>query len=174
MRGTFPYEWCSNVWKSIFAQFWIVGILITTTTAAHAQEQWRSAAPNPPVTMSTPQMISTLQEWRANANTAHFIIRFDSPVSSEVRSDLDAASEDIVGLYAVFQSDVSLYEAAAVATQQQALVRDRLETVNALVVELPVSEIQPLTLASAVQWLEPPNRTLHERRGLASARGDRT
>ena len=58
--------------------------------------------------------------------------------------------------YVVFHRDVPLAAAAVpICRQHGATVRSRLRTVNALVVELPWTQIPPLAEEDAVQWIEP-------------------
>ncbi|MCA9293498.1 MAG: S8 family serine peptidase [Phycisphaerales bacterium] len=64
-------------------------------------------------------------------------------------------SEKIIGAYMVFHQDVDLGEGAKIAELEGATVRDQLESINGLVVELPVSSVMALALHDEVQWLEP-------------------
>ncbi|MBP7747203.1 MAG: S8 family serine peptidase, partial [Phycisphaerae bacterium] len=67
-----------------------------------------------------------------------------------------ADSDPIVGAYVVFHADVSLATGIARAEELGATVRDALDTVNALVIELPQSAIAQLVADDTVQWVEPP------------------
>lgn len=63
--------------------------------------------------------------------------------------------EKIIGAYMVFHKDVDLKEGEAIAALEGAVVRDRLESINGLVVEMPYSSVTALALHDEVQWLEP-------------------
>lgn len=68
-----------------------------------------------------------------------------------------SSDSSIVGAYIVFHSDVKLFpDAIALAQQHGATVRDELESVNGLVIELPFENIPALADEDAVQWIEPP------------------
>ena len=64
--------------------------------------------------------------------------------------------DTIVGAYVLFHRDVSLADATLLALAYGAVVRDELESINCLVIELPFSRIGPLADLDAVQWIEPP------------------
>ena len=66
------------------------------------------------------------------------------------------APEPVVGAYVLFHRDVDLLTASFLAMTYGAVVRDELESINALVIELPVSRIPELANDDAVQWIEPP------------------
>ncbi len=66
------------------------------------------------------------------------------------------APEPVVGAYVLFHRDVDLLTASFLAMTYGAVVRDELESINALVIELPVSRIPELADDDAVQWIEPP------------------
>lgn len=77
-------------------------------------------------------------------------------VVQEVPEDKSSDSS-IVGAYIVFHPDVKLFpDAIALAQQHGATVRDQLESVNGLVIELPFGNIPALADEDAVQWIEPP------------------
>jgi hypothetical protein len=62
----------------------------------------------------------------------------------------------IIGAYVMFHRDVDLdQEAPPVMGLYGAAVRDVLETVNALVVELPLTVVHDLATEDEVQWIEP-------------------
>lgn len=71
-------------------------------------------------------------------------------------TDSKADADPVVGTYVVFHQDVALAEGVALARVYGATVRDAVESVNALVVELPFSLVKPLALEDAVQYIEPP------------------
>ncbi len=66
------------------------------------------------------------------------------------------APEPVVGAYVLFHRDVDLLNASFLAMTYGAVVRDELESINGLVIELPVSRIPELANDDAVQWIEPP------------------
>ncbi len=70
-----------------------------------------------------------------------------------------AAEQDnpTVAAYVMFHGDVQLEgEADLLAARHGARVRDYLETINALVIELPYDQVRTLAACDEVQWLEPP------------------
>ena len=63
----------------------------------------------------------------------------------------------VVGLYVLFHADVALLTEAAAAVQRHgATIRDELESINGLVIELPLSKVSALADEDVVQWLEWP------------------
>ncbi len=66
------------------------------------------------------------------------------------------APEPVVGAYVLFHGDVNLMTASILAMTYGAVVRDELESINGLVVELPVSRIAAFADDDTVQWIEPP------------------
>ncbi|MBI4717751.1 MAG: S8 family serine peptidase [Planctomycetes bacterium] len=63
----------------------------------------------------------------------------------------------LVGLYVVFHRDVPLaHDARALVEARGGVVLSSLESVNTLVVTLPVANVQTLANDDAVQWIEPP------------------
>ena len=61
-----------------------------------------------------------------------------------------------VGVYILFHADVPLAEGVQVAERHGAEVRDTLESINGLVIELPESGITALGDEDVVQWIEWP------------------
>lgn len=86
---------------------------------------------------------------------------------------LNDQPDPMIGVYAVFHDDVSLADARAVAALHGAQVRDSLESINALVLELPESHLTELVTDEDVQWVEPPlprmSGTNAENRALTQA-----
>ena len=77
------------------------------------------------------------------------------PAWSKVGAESDGTP--IVGVYLVFHRDVDLTGAGvALAESYGANVRSVLESVQALVIELPADVIPILAEEDAVQWIEPP------------------
>ncbi len=68
----------------------------------------------------------------------------------------DVAGDRLVGAYVMFHRDVPLADGVALAESFGATVRDTLESVNSLVIELPEDTIPLLAEVPEVQWLEPP------------------
>ena len=67
------------------------------------------------------------------------------------------AAETIVALYVLFHPDVPLAtKAVKTAERHGAIVRDTLESVNGLVVELPLSNLNAFADEDIVQWIEWP------------------
>ena len=61
----------------------------------------------------------------------------------------------IIGTYIAFHRDIDLYdEAIPLLSLYDVVVRDALESVNALVVELPMDVIYDLATEDAIQWIE--------------------
>jgi len=64
---------------------------------------------------------------------------------------------EIVAVYVLFHADVDLFAEAADAVRGHgAVIRDTLESINGLVIELPLANINPLADEDAVQWIEWP------------------
>ena len=61
-----------------------------------------------------------------------------------------------VAAYVLFHPDVPLSEGIALCQQQGAVVRSTLESINGLVIELPLDNIATLADADGVEWIEPP------------------
>ncbi|HKQ47142.1 MAG TPA: S8 family serine peptidase [Phycisphaerae bacterium] len=80
----------------------------------------------------------------------------DYAVASPADADGARKPEDIVAIYAVFHPDVTMNDAVAFAGQQGAVVKAELFTINALVLELPLAQVDALADLDAVQWVEPP------------------
>ncbi len=67
------------------------------------------------------------------------------------------AAETMVGLYVLFHGDVSLFSDGIGAVQRYgAEVRDELEAINGLVIEMPLANVEALAAEDAVQWIEFP------------------
>jgi hypothetical protein len=65
--------------------------------------------------------------------------------------------DPMVGVYIKFHKDVLLDpDAARIVHQFGAAIRSRLAPINSLVIELPYSQIKPLSDQDAVEWIEPP------------------
>ena len=63
----------------------------------------------------------------------------------------------IVGAYVLFHRDVALSPRGVnTARKHEAVVRSLLESINGLVIELPLDNIPALADEDAVQWIEPP------------------
>ena len=67
-----------------------------------------------------------------------------------------ADAQPVIGAYLQLHPDVSLDDAAALVTMYGGVIRDRLNTINALVIELPYDRVVPLAMEDSVQWIEPP------------------
>lgn len=64
--------------------------------------------------------------------------------------------EPVFGAYVTFHQDVDLNtEAAALAARYGAVVRSVLAPINALVIEIPRSQVKPFAAEDAVMWVEP-------------------
>ncbi len=71
--------------------------------------------------------------------------------------NLDAAGNRTVGVYVLFHPDVPLLtDAVNIAEWHGALIRDELQSVNGLVIELPIANINELADEDGVQWIEWP------------------
>ena len=69
---------------------------------------------------------------------------------------LNDRPDPLIAAYVVFHKDVSLDDGRAIAALHGAVVRDSLESIDALVVELPESRLAELIADDDVQWVEPP------------------
>lgn len=88
------------------------------------------------------------------AKLAPLLVAGETPEWAVVNRGL--GEPPVIGAYVVFHRDVELEsEAVPVMGLYDANVRDRLETVNALVVELPLEVVYDLAAEDAVQWIEP-------------------
>ncbi len=75
----------------------------------------------------------------------------------EPSPDASRPEENVVGAYIVFHADVPLLSKGIdTVLQHRAVVRDTLESINGLVIELPQGEIDRLAAQDAVLWIEPP------------------
>lgn len=71
-------------------------------------------------------------------------------------TDADGKAQPVVAAYVVLHEDVALDAAAeAIIGKHGGVVRDRVESVNAMVVELPLSRVPALAGEDPVQWVEP-------------------
>jgi len=68
----------------------------------------------------------------------------------------DGAGVDVVAVYAVFHPDALIPDAIQMAQQHGAVVRDVLESINVLVLELPRPNLTALADEDTVQWIEWP------------------
>jgi hypothetical protein len=68
----------------------------------------------------------------------------DYALVGETPNPVTGVREDVVAAYVLFHRDVLLKNGIGVARQLGAVVRDRLESVNGLVIELPRSALGPL------------------------------
>lgn len=67
-----------------------------------------------------------------------------------------AKADPVVGVYVMLHQDVTLDLAAwNMAARHGGVVRDQARTVNALVVEMPMSKVAALAAEDDVQWIEP-------------------
>ena len=67
------------------------------------------------------------------------------------------AEPTVIGAYVMLHPDVALRsEGESAVVRHGAVVRSRLESINGLVIELPLDNIPALALEDAVQWIEPP------------------
>ena len=79
----------------------------------------------------------------------------DAPQHAIVGTDKHGG--DIVALYVVFHADVDLMrEATATVSRHEAVVRDRLESIGGMVIELPAANVNALADEDSVQWMEWP------------------
>ncbi|MCZ6681715.1 MAG: hypothetical protein O7B26_00920, partial [Planctomycetota bacterium] len=87
------------------------------------------------------------------------IVRDDFPsyaIVGETHVDGETQPVDQVAVYILFHRDVPFGNGLAIAAEHGANIVSRLESVNGLVIELPRTEIDPLTDRDEVQWIEPP------------------
>jgi hypothetical protein len=78
-------------------------------------------------------------------------------VPSWAATGKDRSGAEIVAVYALFHPDVPLLTEALDSVERHgAVVRDYLESINGLVIELPLDNINPLAEEDAVQWIEWP------------------
>ena len=78
-----------------------------------------------------------------------------APPEHAIVGRITAPFDEIVAAYAIFHRNVPLETAAQIAHLHGAVVRDVLETVNGLVIELPGARIDGLVERTEVQWIEP-------------------
>ncbi len=64
-------------------------------------------------------------------------------------------AKEVVAVYVMFHKDVALDRALVVAEVHQAEVISTLESINTLVLEIPVDQLYDFTSNDAVQWTEP-------------------
>ncbi len=77
----------------------------------------------------------------------------------------DPQGPEIVAVYVLFHPDARLGDGMAVARRHGAMVRDQLESINGLVIELPRPNIAALADEDAVQWIEWPLPRMSEING---------
>jgi hypothetical protein len=63
---------------------------------------------------------------------------------------------DVVAAYVLFHRDIVLDDAAALLAGRGGTVVSRIETLNGLVVEMPLDQVHGLAEADATLWIEPP------------------
>jgi hypothetical protein len=69
----------------------------------------------------------------------------------------DPSGGEMVAVYVLFHPDVALFtEAINVVKRHGAVIRNQLESINGLVIELPLAGIKPLADEDPVQWIEWP------------------
>ncbi len=94
--------------------------------------------------------------WKLDLNFAQGRVPAHAVIGTAPMSHaIDAPREKVIGAYMVFHSDVDLREGENIAALAGAVVRDRLESINGLVVEMPYSSVMALAMHDEVQWLEP-------------------
>ena len=71
------------------------------------------------------------------------------------QAGVSESGDPVVGVYVLFHRDVGLELGIPVVALYQGNVRDVLETVNGVVLELPLSAIPALAGEDVVQWIEP-------------------
>lgn len=69
--------------------------------------------------------------------------------------DVARENDPVIGAYLVLHRDVLLDDGVTRLEQLGVMVRDRLETINGLVIELHMSQIDPVASLDHVQWIEP-------------------
>ena len=66
-------------------------------------------------------------------------------------------TDSIIAVYILFHPDIRLDpDGVRICHNHGAVLRSKLETINGLVIELPLSAVGPLADEDAVQWIEPP------------------
>ena len=91
------------------------------------------------------------QAWKLHPE----LVRGDIPERAVV--DWKELDNPTVAIYVLFHRDVALVPDAFLAVSQHGgVVRSKLESLNALVVELPADQIPLLADEDVVQWIEPP------------------
>jgi hypothetical protein len=68
----------------------------------------------------------------------------------------DDSGVETVAVYVLFHPDVALADGITLVRNHEAVIRDTLESINGLVVELPRPNLHPLADEDAVQWIEWP------------------
>jgi hypothetical protein len=69
----------------------------------------------------------------------------------------DSSGAEIVAVYVLFHPDVTLFtEAIDVVMDHEVVIRDTLESINGLIIELPLANINALADEDAIQWIEWP------------------
>lgn len=96
----------------------------------------------------------------------HHLLRDVAPPQYIVVSEADAgvrhAAEPIIAVNVLFHRDVTREQAMLIAREFEAKVVSQLQSINALVLELPLSQVTRLADVDAVQWLEAPLPALGE------------
>lgn len=67
----------------------------------------------------------------------------------------DPRAGDVVGAYILFHRDVTLQTGALAIERHSGMVRDRLESVHGMVIELPAAAVGALAAEDDVFWIEP-------------------
>lgn len=86
-------------------------------------------------------------------------VKPEDPAKPEAHSDENgrAANDPTVGVYVKFHSDVSMDDVARQTVHLHGgMIRSRIDEVRVMVVELPYSQIKPLSDEDGVAWIEPP------------------
>jgi hypothetical protein len=96
------------------------------------------------------------REWKLHPDVAAGIVHPWQVAGAQVNERGDVAVKTIA-LYAMFHADADLdLEAAPVVTKYGAQIVSFIESINALVIELPLDQVMNLADEDSVQWLEPP------------------
>ncbi len=77
------------------------------------------------------------------------------PVPEEVADLPGAAQETWIGAYLVFHGDVDAADARLAVRSYDVVIRRQLQSINGMVIELPISQVSALVGDDAVQYLEP-------------------
>ncbi|MFO0839867.1 MAG: S8 family serine peptidase [Phycisphaerae bacterium] len=109
--------------------------------------------------------------WKVHSLLADQIAALPPTASSDDESTIDAQSSQSVPVYVMFHADVPAGTAGrAAAAAQSAKVIRQLQSVNALVMEIPLSKIMPLAANDGVMWIEAALPPLEEQNDSNRAR----